>query len=52
MITPTGTSALLAADRAGAQDVALLADGVAELERAGDAGARRRAESLLLLQSR
>jgi GntR family transcriptional regulator, transcriptional repressor for pyruvate dehydrogenase complex len=41
----TGTSALLAADRAGEQDVALLADGVAELERAADAGARRRAES-------
>jgi GntR family transcriptional regulator, transcriptional repressor for pyruvate dehydrogenase complex len=41
----TGTGALLAADRAGAQDVALLADGVAELERASDAGARRRAES-------
>jgi GntR family transcriptional regulator, transcriptional repressor for pyruvate dehydrogenase complex len=36
---------LLAADRAGEQDVALLADGVAELERAADAGARRRAES-------
>jgi GntR family transcriptional regulator, transcriptional repressor for pyruvate dehydrogenase complex len=41
----TGTGALLAADRAGAQDVALLADGVAELERAPEAGARRRAES-------
>ncbi len=32
-------------DRAGEQDVALLADGVAELERAADAGGRRRAES-------
>jgi DNA-binding FadR family transcriptional regulator len=41
----TGTGALLAADRAGAQDVALLAGGVAELEGAADAGARRRAES-------
>jgi DNA-binding FadR family transcriptional regulator len=41
----TGTGALLAADRAGEQDVALLAAGVAELERAADAGARRRAES-------
>jgi len=41
----TGTAALLAADRAGEQDVALLGDGVAELERAGDAGGRRRAEA-------
>jgi GntR family transcriptional regulator, transcriptional repressor for pyruvate dehydrogenase complex len=41
----TGTAALLAADRAGDQDVALLADGVAELERAADAGGRRRAEA-------
>jgi GntR family transcriptional regulator, transcriptional repressor for pyruvate dehydrogenase complex len=41
----TGTAALLAADRAGEQDVALLTDGVAELERAGDAGGRRRAEA-------
>jgi len=44
-VAVTGTAALLAADRAGEQDVALLADGVAELERAADAGARRRAES-------
>lgn len=44
-IAITGTSALLAAERAGEQDVALLRDGVAELERAADAGARRRAES-------
>jgi GntR family transcriptional repressor for pyruvate dehydrogenase complex len=44
-IAITGTGALLAADRAGEQDVALLADGVAELARAADAGARRRAES-------
>jgi DNA-binding FadR family transcriptional regulator len=41
----TGTGALLAADRAGAQDLALLAGGVAELAGAADAGARRRAES-------
>src|SRR5690349_23151212 len=41
----SGTGALLAADRAGEQDVALLLDGVAELERAADPGARRRAES-------
>jgi GntR family transcriptional regulator, transcriptional repressor for pyruvate dehydrogenase complex len=41
----TGTAALLAADRAGEQDVALLTDGVAELERAADAGGRRRAEA-------
>lgn len=40
-----GTSAQLAADRAGEQDVAQLADGVAELRRAADADARRRAES-------
>ena len=44
-VAVTGTAALLAADRAGEQDVALLADGVAELERAADAGGRRRAES-------
>src|SRR5919107_1942451 len=44
-VAVTGTGALLAADRAGEQDVALLAGGVAELERAADAGARRRAES-------
>jgi GntR family transcriptional repressor for pyruvate dehydrogenase complex len=41
----SGTSALLAADRAGKQDIALIADGVAALERAVDADARRRAES-------
>jgi GntR family transcriptional regulator, transcriptional repressor for pyruvate dehydrogenase complex len=44
-VAVTGTAALLAADRAGEQDVALLTDGVGELERATDAGARRRAES-------
>lgn len=41
----SGTSALLAADRAGEQDIALIADSVAALERATDADARRRAES-------
>ncbi len=40
-----GTSAHLAAERAGAQDVLLLTEGVAELRRAPDADARRRAES-------
>jgi len=40
-----GTSAHLAAERAGAQDVRLLTEGVAELRRAPDADARRRAES-------
>jgi GntR family transcriptional regulator, transcriptional repressor for pyruvate dehydrogenase complex len=40
-----GTAAQLAADRAGDHDVALLAEGVAELRRAPDADARRRAES-------
>lgn len=40
-----GTSARLAADRAGAQDVARLASGVTELRGAADADARRRAES-------
>jgi GntR family transcriptional repressor for pyruvate dehydrogenase complex len=44
-VAVTGTAALLAADRAGEQDVALLTDGVAELERAADAGGRRRAEA-------
>jgi GntR family transcriptional repressor for pyruvate dehydrogenase complex len=44
-VAVTGTAALLAADRAGEQDVALLTDGVGELERAIDAGGRRRAES-------
>jgi DNA-binding FadR family transcriptional regulator len=44
-VAVTGTGALLAADRAGEQDVALLEGGVVELERATDAGARRRAES-------
>jgi DNA-binding FadR family transcriptional regulator len=44
-VAVTGTAALLAADRAGEQDVALLTDSVAELERAGDAGGRRRAEA-------
>jgi DNA-binding FadR family transcriptional regulator len=41
----SGTSALLAADRAAAADLALIADSVAALERAADADARRRAES-------
>lgn len=41
----SGTSALLAADRAGEHDIVLITDSVAELERAADAGARRRAES-------
>jgi DNA-binding FadR family transcriptional regulator len=41
----SGTSALLAADRAGEHDVKLIADSVAELERATDAAGRRRAES-------
>lgn len=41
----SGTCAQLAADRAGQQDVKLITDSVAELERAVDAGARRRAES-------
>lgn len=41
----SGTSALLAADRAGAADLALIAASVAALERAPDADARRRAES-------
>jgi GntR family transcriptional regulator, transcriptional repressor for pyruvate dehydrogenase complex len=41
----SGTSALLAADRAGEQDVALITDSVAALERAADADGRRRAES-------
>lgn len=44
-VAVTGTAALLAADRAGEQDVALLTAGVGELERATDAGGRRRAES-------
>lgn len=44
-VAVTGTAALLAADRAGEQDVVLLTDGVAELERAGSAGDRRRAEA-------
>jgi GntR family transcriptional regulator, transcriptional repressor for pyruvate dehydrogenase complex len=41
----SGASALLAADRAGEHDVALIADSLAELERATDAAGRRRAES-------
>lgn len=40
-----GTSALLAADRAGEHDIMLITDSVAELERAIDAAGRRRAES-------
>jgi DNA-binding FadR family transcriptional regulator len=40
-----GTCAMLAAERAGEQDLALIADSVGALERATDAGARRRAES-------
>lgn len=40
-----GTCAQLAADRAGEQDIALIADSVGALERAVDAAARRRAES-------
>jgi GntR family transcriptional regulator, transcriptional repressor for pyruvate dehydrogenase complex len=40
-----GTSAHLAAERAGSHDVLLLTEGVAELRRAPDADARRRAES-------
>ena len=44
-VAVTGTAALLAADRAGEQDVALLTGGVADLERAADAGGRRRAEA-------
>lgn len=44
-VAVTGTAALLAADRAAEQDLALLNGGVAALERAADAGARRRAES-------
>lgn len=40
-----GTAALLAADRAGPEEIALLSKGVAELGRAPDADARRRAES-------
>jgi DNA-binding FadR family transcriptional regulator len=44
-VAVTGTAALLAADRAGEQDVALLTGGVAELGRAADAGGRRRAEA-------
>jgi DNA-binding FadR family transcriptional regulator len=41
----SGTCALLAADRAGQHDIKLIADSVAELERAADAAGRRRAES-------
>ncbi|MFC4949982.1 FadR/GntR family transcriptional regulator [Pseudonocardia sp. GCM10023141] len=41
----SGTCAQLAADRAGEQDVKLITDSVAELERSVDAAARRRAES-------
>jgi len=41
----SGTCAQLAAERAGQADVALIADSVAALERAPDAGARRRAGS-------
>jgi GntR family transcriptional repressor for pyruvate dehydrogenase complex len=40
-----GTSALLAAERAGGEDVRLLTEGVRELSGAPDADARRRAES-------
>ena len=40
----SGASAMLAADRAGEQDVELITDSVAELVRAGDADTRRRAE--------
>ena len=41
----SGTSALLAADRAGEQEVALITASVSELARATDAPGRRRAES-------
>ena len=41
----SGTSALLAAYRAGEQEVALITASVSELERASDAAGRRRAES-------
>lgn len=40
-----GTAAQLAAERAGEQEIALLGEGVAELDRAPDADGRRRAES-------